>query len=105
MIKRNINIRNLKEALNHELVFKRLHRVIKFNPKASFKPYIDLHAKGKKKTKNGFGKKKFKLVNHAVFRKIMKSVKKHKDIKLVTTEARQSYLLSEPNYHTTKFFF
>ena len=34
----------------------------------------------------------------------MENVGKHKDIKLVTTERRRSYLVSEPNYHTTKFF-
>ena len=30
---------------------------------------------------------------------------KHKDIKLVTTEARRIYLVSKPNYHITIFFF
>ena len=34
----------------------------------------------------------------------MESVRKHGDIKLVTTERRRNYLVSEPNYHTTKFF-
>ena len=34
----------------------------------------------------------------------MENVRKHRDIKLVTTERRRSYLVSEPNYHTTKFF-
>ena len=29
-----IHIRNLKPALNHELVFRKVHRVIKFNQKA-----------------------------------------------------------------------
>ena len=29
---------------------------------------------------------------------------KHRDIKLVTTERRRNYLVSEPNYHTTKVF-
>ena len=33
----------------------------------------------------------------------MENVRKHRDIKLVTTERRRNYL-SEPNYHTTKFF-
>ena len=28
-----------------------------------------------------------------------------KNVKLVTTEARNSYLVSEPNYHTAIFFF
>ena len=34
----------------------------------------------------------------------MENVKKHRDIKLVTTERRRNYLVSEPNYHITKFF-
>ena len=34
----------------------------------------------------------------------MKNVRKHRDIKLVTTERRRNYLVSEPNYHTTKIF-
>ena len=31
-------------------------------------------------------------------------MRKHRDIKVVTTERRRNYLVSEPNYHTTKFF-
>ena len=43
-------------------------------------------------------------MNNAVFGKTMKNVKKHRNIKLVTIERRRNCLLSEPNYHTTKFF-
>ena len=46
----------------------------------------------------------FKLLNSAVFGKIMENVKNHREIKLVTTERRRNYLVSEPNYHTTTFF-
>ena len=42
-------------------------------------------------------------MNNAAFRKTMKNVRKHRD-KLVTTERRRNYLVSEPNYHTTKLF-
>ena len=43
-------------------------------------------------------------MNNSVFGKTMENVKKRRDIKLVTTEKRRNYLLSEPNYHTNKFF-
>ena len=34
----------------------------------------------------------------------MKNVRKHRDIKLVTTDKKRNQLVSEPNYHTTKYF-
>ena len=43
-------------------------------------------------------------MNNSVFGETMENVRKHKDIKLVTTEKRRNYLVSEQNYHTTKLF-
>ena len=43
-------------------------------------------------------------MNNFVFWKTMKNVRKHRDIKLVTTEEKRNKLVSEPNYHTTKRF-
>ena len=43
-------------------------------------------------------------MNNAVFGKTMENEGKHRDMKLVTTEPRRKYLVSEPNYHTTKAF-
>ena len=45
-----------------------------------------------------------KLINNSGFGKTMENVRKHRDIKLVTTERNRNYLASEPNFHTTKFF-
>ena len=44
------------------------------------------------------------MINNAVFGKSIENVRKHRDIKLVTAEGRRNYLVSKPNYHTTKFF-
>ena len=57
----------------------------------------------RKKAKSDFEKDFFKLINNAVFGKTMKNVRKHIDIKLVITERRRNYLVSEPNYYATKF--
>ena len=56
------------------------------------------------KAKNDFEKDLFKFMNNLVFGKILENVIKDRDIKLVKTERRKKYLVSKPNYHTTKFF-
>ena len=43
-------------------------------------------------------------MNNVDFGKTMENVRKQRDIKLVTTERRRNYLVSEPNFHTTQFF-
>ena len=57
-----LHIRNLKQALNHGLILKKVHRVIKFNQNAWLKPYTDMNT--------------------------MENVRKHGNNKLVTTERR-----------------
>ena len=46
----------------------------------------------------------FKLTNNSIFGKTMENVRKHGDIKLVITERRRNYLVSELNYQTIRFF-
>ena len=43
-------------------------------------------------------------MHNSVFEKRMGDVRKHRDIKLVTTKRRRNYLVPISNYHTTKFF-
>ena len=99
-----IHIRVLKQALNHGLVLRKVHRVIQFNQEDWLKPYIDMNTKLRKEAKNDFEKDFFKLMNNSVFGKTMENVRKHRDIKLVTTDEKRNKLVSEPNYHTTKCF-
>ena len=43
-------------------------------------------------------------MNNAVFGKTMENVWNQRDIKLVITDMKIYYLVSEPSYHTTKWF-
>ena len=63
-----------------------------------------MNTKLRTEAKNDFEKHFFKIMNNAVFGKTMENVRKHRDINLVTTDKRRNQLVSEPNYHTTKWF-
>ena len=94
-----VHIRSLKQALR-----KKVHGVIQFNQEAWLKEYIDMNTKLRKQAKNDFEKDFFKLMNNSVFGKTMENVRKHRDIKLVTTDERRNQLVSQPNYHAKKWF-
>ena len=99
--KKNVaHINTLKQALNHGLKLEKIHRVNEFNQEAWLKPYIDMNTELRKVAKNDFEKDLFKLMNNSVFGKTMENIRKHRDIKLVTTDKKRSKLVSELNYHT-----
>ena len=57
MIKKYVvHIRPLKQALNHGLIFKKVHRVIRLDQEAWLKPYIEVNIKFRTETKNDFKK-------------------------------------------------
>ena len=97
-----VHISILKQALNHGLKLKKVHRVIEFNQEAWLKRYIDMDTELRKKASHDFEKDFFKLMNNAVFGKTMENVRKHRDIKLVKTDHKRNKFVSEPNYHTMK---
>ena len=96
--------KNLKQALNHELTFKKVQRVIKVNQKAWVKPLIWIQS-WEKKSKSDLEKDISKLVNSGAFGKIMENVRKHRAITLEKTETRINYSKQEPNYHRQNKFF
>ena len=57
-----VHINSLKQALNHGLKLKKVHRIIEFNQEAWLKPYIDMNTELRKLTKNDFQKDFFKLM-------------------------------------------
>ena len=105
MIKNYVaHIRSLKHASNQGLILKKVHRVIQFNQKAWLKAYIDMNSELRKQAKNDFEKAFFKIMVNSVFGRTFINVRKQRDIKLVTTDKRRNQLVSEPNYHTIKWF-
>ena len=81
-----------------------MYKAIQFNQKVCLKPYIDMNIKLRTEAKNDFEEDFFKLMNNAFLGKTMENVRKHRDIKIVTTDKRRNKLASEPTYHKTKYF-
>ena len=69
----------LKQALNHVLVFKRVHSVISFRQEAWLKPYIDLNTELRKNTKNEFEKDFYKFKINSLYGKTVQNDRKHRD--------------------------
>ena len=89
-----VHIRSLKQALNRGLISKKVHRIIQFNQEAWIEKYIN-----KNIDLSDFERGPFKLMSNSAFGKSMECVRKHRDIKLVTTDKRGNQLVSESNYH------
>ena len=64
-----VYIRTFQKALNHGLVLKKVHRIIKFNQKVWLKSYIDMNTKLRPEAKKDFEEDLFKLMNNSIFGK------------------------------------
>ena len=98
----NLLVWNFYDKKNYGLILKKVYRVIQLNLEPRLKPYINMNAELRKQATNDFEKDFFKLMHSSVFGKTMENVRKHRNIKLVTTDKRRNQLVPEPNYHTTK---
>ena len=83
-----IHIKALDQALQHGLRLDKIHRVIEFNQSPWLKTYIDFNTRLRISATNDFEKDFFNLMNNSVFGKAMENIRKHINIKLITTEEK-----------------
>ena len=76
-----VHIRSLKQALDHGLILKKVHRVIQFHQETWLKEYIDMNTELRKQAKKDFEKDFFKLMNNFVFGKTMENVRNHMNVR------------------------
>ena len=93
-----IHIRALKQALDHGLVLERIHRCIRFKQSPWMKEYIDFNTRLRTAAKNDFEKDFYKLMNNSVFRKTMKNIRRHRDIRLVNNKKDYLKAVMHPNF-------
>ena len=99
-----IHIQALNQALQHGLRLHRIHRAIEFNQSPWLKAYIDFNTQLRTAATNDFKKDFFKLMNNSVFGKMMENIRKHRNIKLVTTEEKYLRTVMKPNFKSGVLF-
>ena len=93
-----IHVKALKQALDHGLVLKEIHRVIQFKQSAWMKEHIDFNTRLRAAAKNDFEKDFYKLMNNSVFGKTMENIRRHRDIKLVNNTVDYLKHVMKPNF-------
>ena len=99
-----IRIQAVKQVLQHGLRLDRIHRAIEFDQSPWLKTYIDFNTQLRMAATNDFEKDFFKLMNNLVFGKTMENIRKHRNIKLVTTEEKYLHTMMKPNFKSGVLF-
>ena len=99
-----IHIQALTQVLQHGLRLDRIHQAIEFNQSPWLKTYVDFNTQLRTAATNDFEKDFFKLMNNSVFGKMMENIRKHGNIKLVTTEEKYLRMVMCPNFKSGVLF-
>ena len=99
-----IHIQALNQVLQHGLRLDRIHQAIEFYQSPWLKTNIDFNTQLRTAATNDFEKDFFKLMNSSVFGKAMENIRKHRNIKLVTTEEKYHHTVMKPNFESGVLF-
>ena len=99
-----IHVRAVKQALDHGLVLKKIHKTIQFKQSAWMKEYIDFNTRLRTAAKNDFEKDFYKLMNNSVFGKTMENIRKHRDMKLANNKEDYLRQVMKPNFKSGNLF-
>ena len=99
-----IHIQALNQVLQHGLRLDRIHGAIEFDQSPWLKTHIDFNTQLRTAATNDFEKDFFKLMNNSVFGKTMENIRKHRNIKLVTTEEKYLQTVMKPNFKSGVLF-
>ena len=93
-----VHIRALKQAMNHGLALKKIHRCIRFGQSPWMKEYVDFNMRLRTSARNDFEKDFYKLMNNSVFGKTMENIRRHCNIKLVNNKEEYLKTVMKPNF-------
>ena len=78
--------------------------MIEFDQSPWLKTYIDFNTQLRTAATNDFEKDFFKLMNSSVFGKTMENIRKHRNVKLITTEEKYLRTVMKPNFKSGVLF-
>ena len=94
----------LKFYIEHGLILKKVHRVVRFKQSKWLKEYIELNTKLRKESKQEHEKDLFKLLNNAIYGKTCENLTKRSDIRLVVTKQQKDFFTKKPHFLSARIF-
>ncbi|XP_011647887.1 uncharacterized protein LOC105434028 [Pogonomyrmex barbatus] len=97
----------MSRCVRHGLRVTKIYRALRFAQSPWLRAYIELNTERRTRASNEFEKNLYKLMNNAVFGKIMENVRNYVDVRLVTRwDGRYGAeaLIAKPNFYSRSVF-